>query len=133
MILSLLLLTEGACQSKMRRKEPEDVRQAGWDSIARIRDQIRRLEYVCSGTLLKRRKVCGKPGCLCARDPAARHGPYYEWGYMKQGMQVHRMVSQEQARLLRRAIANYRAIRRLLKAWEAQTIRIIEAETADNK
>jgi len=116
----------------MSRKKSEEARRAGWDRIARIRDQIGRLEYVCSGTLLKRTKVCGKPGCGCSRNPDARHGPYYEWGHMKEGILVHRTVSPEQARLLRRAIASHRIIRRLLRLWEAQTIRIIEAETDDN-
>ena len=117
----------------MSKKNPEEIRQAGWHSIARIRDQISKLEYVCSGTVLKRTKVCGKPGCVCARNPAARHGPYYEWGHVENGIQVRRTVSPEQATLLRQAIASYRRLRRLLKAWEAQTIRIIEAETADKE
>jgi hypothetical protein len=33
---------------------------------------------------------CGKPGCRCASDPAARHGPYYEWSHMLKGKLVHR-------------------------------------------
>jgi hypothetical protein len=34
--------------------------------------------YLSSGTLIQRTKVCGNPNCHCARDPAARHGPYSE-------------------------------------------------------
>jgi len=96
--------------------------------LARIREAIRAVDYLCSGTLLRRTKLCGKPGCRCARDPAARHGPYYEWGHMKGGKLVHRMVSARQAALLRAAITNYRKVRRLLRAWEAETERVIEAE-----
>ena len=96
--------------------------------IARIRATIGTVEPLCSGTLLRRTKVCGKPGCHCAQDPAARHGPYYEWGHMKGGRLVHRMVSPRQAALLRRAIANYRRVVRLLRAWETETERIIDAE-----
>ena len=43
------------------------------------------MEYLSSGTLLKRMKVCGNPRCHCASDPAARHGPYFEWSYLKGG------------------------------------------------
>jgi hypothetical protein len=43
------------------------------------------MEYLSSGTLLKRMKVCGNPRCHCAIDPAARHGPYFEWSYLKAG------------------------------------------------
>jgi hypothetical protein len=96
--------------------------------LARIRDAIQAVDYLCSGTLLRRTKLCGKPGCRCAQDPAARHGPYYEWGHMKGGKLVHRMVSARQAALVRAAIQNYRKVRRLLRAWEAETERIIEAE-----
>jgi hypothetical protein len=47
---------------------------------------------------------------------------------MKGGKLVHRMVSPRQAALLRRAIANYRRVVRLLRAWETETERIIDAE-----
>ncbi len=47
---------------------------------------------------------------------------------MKDGKLVHRMVSPQQAALLRPAIANYRRVVRLLRAWEAETERIIDAE-----
>jgi hypothetical protein len=96
--------------------------------IARVREAIQAVDYLCSGTLLRRTKLCGKPGCRCAQDPAARHGPYYEWGHMQGGKLVHRMVSARQAALLRAAIKNYRKVRRLLRAWETETERIIEAE-----
>ncbi len=90
--------------------------------IARIREAIRAID-LCSGTLLRRAKLCERPQCGCAQDPAARHGPYSEWGHMKGGKLVHRMVSARQAALLRAAIKNYRKVRQLLRAWEAETDR----------
>jgi hypothetical protein len=110
----------------MSRKDTERVLLAA-ARIAEIRERIGRMDYICSGTLVKRTKVCAKALCPCARDPSARHGPYYEWGYMKAGKQVHRMVSSEEAKILRQAIGNYRAARRLLRAWEEQTLRVITA------
>ena len=89
------------------------------------------MDYVCSGTLVRRWKVCGKAVCRCHEDPAARHGPYYEWGYMEGGRQVHRMVSPAQAKLLRLAIRNYRTIRGLLRAWEAESVRLMNLKTKD--
>jgi hypothetical protein len=38
------------------------------------------------------------------------------------------MVSARQAALVRAAIQNYRKVRRLLRAWEAETERVIEAK-----
>jgi hypothetical protein len=106
----------------------EDILQQAHVRIARIRATLNAMEYFCSGTLLRRMKLCGKPGCRCAQDPSARHGPYYEWGHMKGGKLVHRMVSPEQAEILRLAIANHRNAKKLLKDWEAVTERLIDAE-----
>jgi hypothetical protein len=50
---------------------------------------------------------------------------------MQKGRLVHRMVSPAQAALLRDAITNYRTLRRLLRAWENETVKLIEAETED--
>jgi hypothetical protein len=66
-------------------------------------------------------KTCGSPSCRCATDPDARHGPYYEWGHMKAGKLLHRLVSPPQAEALRLSIANYRKAKKLLRAWEAET------------
>ena len=95
--------------------------------IAQIREELAAIELLCSGTLLKRMKTCGSPTCRCAHDPAARHGPYYEWGHMQSGKLVHRVVSAEQAEVLRQAIANYRRLKKLLRRWEAETERLIDA------
>ena len=113
----------------MASQKSRDTRNAANERIRRIQEQIRAMDYVSSGTLVTRTKVCGKPGCRCAHDPAARHGPYCEWGYMKDGRQVHRTLSAEQATVLKKAIANYRAILRLLREWEGQTLRVLGAQT----
>ncbi len=96
--------------------------------IARIRQGFGAIEYLCSGTMLKRTKVCGKPGCRCAQDPSARHGPYYEWGHMKAGKLVHRMVSPEQATILELGIANHRKAKKLMQAWERETERLLDVQ-----
>jgi hypothetical protein len=96
--------------------------------ISAIREQLLAIDYLCSGTLLKRMMKCGKPNCRCHEDAAARHGPYYEWSHMKAGKFIHRYVSAEQAALLGQAIANYRKTKKLMRAWEVQTERLIEAE-----
>jgi hypothetical protein len=115
----------------MAARSSDARRRAARERIAQLRERIQAIDRLCSGSLLRRTKVCGKAGCRCAEDPTARHGPYYEWGRMKGGRLVHRMVSPAQAALLREAIANYRMLRRLLRTWEAETIKLIEAETDD--
>ncbi len=109
-------------------KKPETIIKQARQRIVRIREALNGVDYLCSGTLLQRTKVCGKAGCRCARDPNARHGPYYEWGHMQGGKLVHRTLSPEQAVILQLAIDNYRNVKRLLRDWEVETERLIDAE-----
>jgi hypothetical protein len=96
------------------------------EKIAEIQRALSAMQYLSSGTLLKRTKVCGNPRCHCATDPASRHGPYYEWSHLKAGKLRHRTLTPEQAELMRLAITNHRKVKRLLRAWEVQTQRLIE-------
>ena len=109
-------------------QRPEAVIKQARERITRIRDTLSAINYLCSGTLLQRMKVCGKPGCRCASDPSARHGPYFEWGHMKGGRLVHRTVSPEQAAILKIAIDNYRNAKKLMQAWEQETERLLDAQ-----
>jgi len=93
--------------------------------IEEIRSQIESMNLVCSGTLLKRTKTCGKPNCRCATDPEARHGPYHEWSRREGGRLVHKIITPEQARRLKQAIKNYREIQALLARWERESTTII--------
>ncbi len=86
-----------------------------------LRRRIGRMDFVASGTLHVRTKVCGRANCKCATDPAHRHGPYHEWTHSKDGKLLHRVVTPQQAQLLARAIANYREIQDLLARWENET------------
>jgi hypothetical protein len=96
------------------------------EKIAEIQRALTAMQYLSSGTLLKRTKVCGNPRCHCATDPASRHGPYYEWSHLKAGKLRHRTLSPDQAELMSLAIANHRKVKKLLRAWEVQTQRLID-------
>ena len=96
--------------------------------IARIKKSLSAVDYVCSGTILKRMKVCGKPSCRCAKDTNARHGPYFEWGHMVEGKLVHRVVSPEKAAKLQQGIENYRKVKKLMLVWEKEAEKMIDLE-----
>ena len=112
----------------MPSRRPETIAKQARERIEGIRDALVRIDYLCSGTLLERMKLCGRATCACASDPAARHGPYFEWGHMRAGRLVHRQVSAQHAAYLRKAIGNYREAKKLLREWEVQTERLIDAE-----
>jgi len=117
----------------MAKRSPQQVASQARQRIGRLRDTLAAIDYLCSGTLLKSLMQCGKPACRCHVDPAAaRHGPYYRWGHMQAGKLVHRYVSPEQAVVLRQAIANYRRVKKLMRAWEVETERLIDVEAPRN-
>jgi hypothetical protein len=109
-------------------QRPETIIKHALHRIERIRESLGEIDYLCSGTLLIRTKVCGKPRCRCAQDPDARHGPYYEWGHMKKGKLVHRTVTPEQASILQLAIANHQKAKRLMQDWKDETEKLMDAQ-----
>src|ERR1043165_1381592 len=92
-----------------------------------IRDAIHAMDFICTGSMNVRMKVCGKPNCQCATDPEARHGPYYEWARYEDGRLAHHNVTQDQAEAIDHAIANYRQVEELLERWIAASIEEITA------
>ena len=71
-------------------------------------DRVRRLALELSdpvpmrrGSVSERTVKCGKPGCACAEDPEARHGPYVSLVRVVGGKTESRWVAPEQAEALR--------------------------------
>lgn len=95
--------------------------------IAALRSRLGRFDLVCTGTLIRRSLVCGKPNCRCKADPPALHGPYYYWSRRLDGRLIQQILSKEQVPLVRQAIANYREALHLLRRWEAETAKIVES------
>ncbi len=72
------------------------------------------------GSLSTRWMKCGKPGCACAEDPEARHGPYASLTRRVDGRTRSRYVSAEQVEQVEEQIAAGKAFRKRLEAyWEA--------------
>jgi hypothetical protein len=56
------------------------------------------------GSLSERTIKCSKPGCACAQDPKARHGPYHSLTHAVEGKTRSRFLSDEQADLVQQQI-----------------------------
>ena len=54
-----------------------------------LKREILQLDYFCKGTVLKRMMKCGNRQCACHRDPAKRHGPYFECTFKVQNKTVN--------------------------------------------
>jgi len=99
-----------------------------------LRRAISAMDYVASGTLHSRTKVCGRSNCRCADDPNARHGPYHEWSRRTGGRLVHHVITTQQAEIIARAIANHREIRELIARWaEETTSEVLDAESEKDR
>ena len=72
------------------------------------------------GSLSERTMKCSKPGCACARDPKARHGPYYSLTHAVKGKTRSRFLTAQQANLARQQVDAGRQFRGRVDAlWEA--------------
>jgi len=71
------------------------------------------------GSLSERTVKCSKPGCPCAQNPKARHGPYYSLTRAVRGKTPSRFLTPEQAAVARQQIGVGHAFRTKLEAyWE---------------
>lgn len=80
--------------------------------------EIRQVEYFLKGTVLKRMMKCGQPRCACHRDPAKRHGPYFEWTYKVRGKTVNVKLSAQAAPLYQAAARQHRKLKAVLTRLE---------------
>ncbi|MBZ5727842.1 MAG: hypothetical protein LAP87_22965 [Acidobacteriia bacterium] len=72
------------------------------------------------GSLSERRIKCSKPGCACARDTKARHGPYHSLTHAVEGKTRSRFLTGEQAPVAQQQIDAGRKFRAQVDAyWEA--------------
>ena len=123
----LIIVQETEDFKYVTKKDPAAVILQATQRIQELRASLQSIDYVCSGSLSTRLMTCGQASCRCHEDPTARHGPYHQWGHMQDGKLLHRYVSSQQAVMLRRAIANFRAVKKLLRTWERETERLIDA------
>ena len=71
------------------------------------------------GSLSERTIKCSKPGCACAQDPKARHGPYYSLTQAVDGKTRSRFLTAEQAGVVEQQIDAGRKFRAHVGAyWE---------------
>lgn len=80
--------------------------------------QMQPVDYVLSGTLLKRSYRCGKKSCRCHKDPQALHGPYYQWSRKVQGKTISMTLEAPVAKKVEQWIAHGRLLRQSLRRLE---------------
>ena len=92
--------------------------QAIEQKINRLKTQLGTLGPLRPGSLSRQYHVCRKPGCRC-QDPRRpqRHGPYYHLDYVNHGKKTTRFIRAEHLPDLRRQLAKFKKLRRLVDQW----------------
>lgn len=90
------------------------------------------------GSLSERFVKCSKPGCPCATDAKARHGPYFSLTRAVKGRTQSRLVSPRQAGMVRRQIKAGHDFRQQVDAywkicelWADEEVKGTSTETAE--
>jgi hypothetical protein len=86
--------------------------------FAELMGELQQLEFFCKGTVLRRMMRCGKAQCACQRDPAKRHGPYFQWTYNANGKTVTIKLTPETAPIYQAAARQYRKLKTALHRLE---------------
>ena len=88
--------------------------------VRELAAQLSTLEPMRRGSLSTRYMKCSKPGCACARDPGARHGPYFSLTRTVSGRTRSRYLSREQAEQTGQQIEAGQRFRQRVEAyWQA--------------
>ena len=117
------------------RKTPIAARpEANQQRFRQALQELQQLDYFLKGTVLKRMMKCGRPQCACSRDPAKRHGPYFEWTYKVKGKTVNVKLSPRAAPLYQAAAKQRRKLKIVLARLErlSKTALAHLAKQADN-
>ncbi len=111
-----------------RRSEANDQR------FRQALQELQQLDYFLKGTVLKRMMKCRRPECACSRDPAKRHGPYFEWTYKVKGKTVNVKLSPQAAPLYKAATKQHRKLKIALARLDrlSKTALAHLAKQADN-
>jgi len=81
------------------------------DRIRQLASDLAQPQPMRRGSVSRRTIKCGKPGCACAHDPKARHGPYYSLTQAVGGKTRSRFLTAEQVAVVQQQIATGRQFR----------------------
>jgi len=98
-------------RSEAKRKQLDRLRQ----DYRSVKAQLQALGFVIPGSVVKRTYRCGKSSCRCHQDPAALHGPYYQWSRKVKAKTVGMNLEGGVVATAKEWIHNDRKMRRLIK------------------
>jgi hypothetical protein len=76
-----------------------------------LAQELSGIGFIVAGSVASRPNTCGKSGCRCHGDPPQPHGPYWQWTAKVEGRTVNRRLTDREAELYKKWIANDRHMR----------------------
>lgn len=87
------------------------------------KDQIIKLDFILTGSIIMKYGPCGKENCRCAHDKKHWHGPYYIWTRKENGKTITQSLSKAQAKFCKKAITNMAKLRALIEKWKQESLK----------
>jgi len=81
----------------------------------KLKDRIAKLDLAIPGTIRETYLLCGKSGCVCADNDAARHGPYYLWNRKVAGKLTSKSIPKDKLKLFEGWIDNRRRLEEIVQ------------------
>lgn len=85
--------------------------------IKSVKKEILSLGDLRPGTLTEQYNTCGNPTCRCKKDSSARHGPYHQLSYTRNGQSKTEYVKKAHVEMVNEQIKNYVKLQTLIKRW----------------
>jgi len=92
-----------------------------------LRAELNRVSDLRPGSLVERYRRCGKPGCHCAQEGSAGHGPSWSLTREVAGKTMTRVIPLNAVQRTREQIAEYRRFRRISRELVETSERLCEA------
>jgi hypothetical protein len=101
--------------------------------VERLAAQLARPRAMRRASVSERWMKCTKPACVCGNDEQARHGPYYSVTWAQAGQTRSRLVSAEQAAVVRQQIKADREFRGDIEAYRKASQQWADAQLAETQ
>lgn len=89
--------------------------------------KVAEMDYILTGTILKKFSMCGKKTCACKEDKKNWHGPYYIWTRKENGKTVTKSLSATQVKMCKKALANKKKLNEIIEQWMRESIEALDA------
>jgi hypothetical protein len=99
------------------------------DEIKEIKEELLSLGDLRPGSLTEQFNTCGNPNCRCKEDSSARHGPYYQLSYTRNGQSKTEYIKKTHSATVKNQIDNYAKLQKLMHRWIDLSIEICRIKT----